>query len=101
MAATGPWRWFRYLAQSESGYLLIETDAGIVTINPHAARERVAYERLLHADTRPPTVQTLLIPETVQLIRALNADGYRIPESAITVEECADAICAAVKGGRT
>ena len=62
-----PWRWFRYLAQSESGYLLIETDAGIVTINPHAARERVAYERLVHADTRPPTVQTLLIPETVQL----------------------------------
>ena len=62
-----PWRWFRYLAQSESGYLLIETDAGIVTINPHAARERVAYERLLHADTKPPMVQTLLIPETVQL----------------------------------
>ena len=62
-----PWRWFRYLAQSESGYLLIETDAGIVTINPHAARERVAYERLVHADRTPPTVQTLLIPETVQL----------------------------------
>ena len=62
-----PWRWFRYLAQSESGYLLIETDAGIVTINPHAARERVAYERLVHADKTPPTVQTLLIPETVQL----------------------------------
>ena len=62
-----PWRWFKYLAQSASGYLLIETDAGIVTINPHAARERIAYERLLRADSKPPTVQTLLIPETVQL----------------------------------
>ena len=61
-----PWRWFRYLAQSASGYLLIETDAGIVTINPCAARERIAYERLLYADSRPPTVQTLLMPETVQ-----------------------------------
>ena len=62
-----PWRWFRYLAQSASGYLLIETDAGIVTINPHAARERIAYERLMCAGERTPTVQTLLIPETVQL----------------------------------
>ena len=61
-----PWRYFRYLAQSESGYLLIETDAGIVTINPIAARERIAYEKLLHK-TSGASSQTLLIPETVQL----------------------------------
>lgn len=59
-----PWRYFKYLAQSESGYLLIETDAGIVTINPIAARERIAYERLLASDIGS---QTLLIPETLQL----------------------------------
>ena len=63
-----PWRWFKYLAQSASGYLLIETDAGIVTINPHAARERIAYEKLLDsAKSDAPISQTLLIPETVQL----------------------------------
>ena len=65
-----PWQWFKYLAQSQSGYLLIETDAGIVTINPHAARERIAYERLLDsASARESlsTSQTLLIPETVRL----------------------------------
>ena len=79
-----PWQWFKFLAQSESGYLLVETDAGIVTINPIAARERITYEKLIDA-TRPaddlprtgralaprpataPLSQTLLIPETVRL----------------------------------
>ena len=71
-----PWQWFKFLAQSASGYLLIETDSGIVTINPHAARERIAYERLLDASkSNNQTIeqsnnsisQALLIPETVKL----------------------------------
>ena len=65
-----PWQWFRFLAQSASGYLLIETDAGLVTINPQAARERITYERLLAAAAAtdaPPPAQALLIPETVKL----------------------------------
>lgn len=71
-----PWQWFKVLAQSASGYLLIETDAGIVTINPHAARERIAFERLLKTSQTSQTIQTsqtsqtsqtLLIPETVRL----------------------------------
>jgi len=66
-AASRPWQWFKFLAQSASGYLLIETDAGIVTINPHAARERIAYERMLQTTTAAGASQTLLIPETVTL----------------------------------
>ena len=66
-----PWQWFRFLAQSASGYLLIETDAGIVTINPHAARERIAFERLIGNPDDPArgraAAQTLLIPETARL----------------------------------
>ena len=89
-----PWRTFRYLAQTDTGYLLIETDSGLVTINPIAARERLAYEKLLapYRDaaspyrgasspeqpseaTQPqaagnsptPLSQALLIPETVRL----------------------------------
>ena len=65
-----PWRWFRFLAQSASGYLLVETDAGIVTVNPQAARARIAYERLLAAASAPDAErqsQALLIPETVKL----------------------------------
>ena len=65
-----PWQWFKFLAQSASGYLLIETDSGIVTINPHAARERIAYEQLLRTvetAVERKAVQTLLIPETVKM----------------------------------
>ena len=71
-----PWQWFKFLAQSASGYLLIETDSGIVTINPHAARERIAYERLIDASkSNNQTIQqsnnqfsqSLLIPETVHM----------------------------------
>ena len=63
---TRPWQWFRFLAQSASGYLLVETDSGIVTINPHAARERIAYERLLDI-SKEPAIQTLLMPEIVKM----------------------------------
>ena len=86
-----PWQWFRYLAQSASGYLLIETDSGIVTINPHAARERIAYERLLSATEAAPMSQALLMPETVQLgpvdfarvcasLETIRAMGFQIEE---------------------
>jgi DNA mismatch repair protein MutL len=66
--ASRPWRWFRFLAETGSGYLLIETDAGVVTINPHAAHERIAFERLMKdAGDAGAASQALLIPETVKL----------------------------------
>ena len=69
--ATEPWRSFKVLAATESGYLLLETDAGIVTLNPQAAQERVAYEKLIsayateNANAAATASQPLLIPETV------------------------------------
>ena len=87
-----PWNWFKFLAMTASGYLLIETDTGVVTINPHAARERIAFEALLdapqHADT---AIQTLLIPEIIKLsppdfarvkasLAAITAMGFAIEE---------------------
>ena len=80
-----PWQWFKFLAQSASGYLLIETDSGIVTINPHAARERIAYEKLLQTSQTsqtPQTSQTLLIPETVHLTPV---DAARIKSALPTI----------------
>ena len=59
------WRWFKFLAQTSTGYLLLETDAGIVVMDPRAARERIAYERTL--SRRESASQPLLIPETAQL----------------------------------
>ena len=82
-----PWQWFTYLAQTAGGYLLIETDAGLVTINPRAARERIVYERLLKASSQDggkvPS-QALLIPETV---RMSPADAARIKASLATIAE--------------
>ncbi len=59
------WRWFHVLAQTSTGYVLLETDTGLVTLDPRAARARIAYERLL--DRQAVASQPLLIPETVQL----------------------------------
>ena len=70
-SSSGPWKFFKVLACTDSGYLLIETDAGIVTLNPQAAQERIAFEKLMSAfdsgsDTTGMTAsQPLLIPETV------------------------------------
>lgn len=66
--ASKPWKWFHYLATTETGYLLLETDAGIVTMNPKAARERIVFEHLAHSPTQAPIIsQTLLIPDVIKL----------------------------------
>ena len=68
--AAGPWKYFKVLANTESGYLLIETDAGIVTLNPQAAQERIAFEKMMAAyesGEAAVSSQPLLIPETVRL----------------------------------
>jgi DNA mismatch repair protein MutL len=88
-----PWKWFRFLANTESGYLIVETDAGLVTINPHAARERIAFERLIDASRGGSAAlsQQLLIPDAVRLapldaarvsaaICDIRAMGFRIEE---------------------
>lgn len=63
---TRPWQWFKYLALTDSGFLLLETDAGLVTLNPKAARERIVFEELLNSETAPLS-QQLLLPETIKL----------------------------------
>ncbi len=86
---SGPWRWFNYLAETESGYLLLETDNGLVTLNPRAACERIAYERILNQQEM--ISQPLLIPETAKLSpsesarirnfkKELEAIGFQIEE---------------------
>ena len=71
--SSGPWKFFKVLASTDSGYLLIETDAGIVTLNPQAAQERIAFEKLMSVfndDSDKDCLsasQPLLIPETIHL----------------------------------
>ncbi len=88
-SSTNLWRWFNYLAQTSSGYILLETDSGLVMVDPRAARARIAYETLL--ERRENASQPLLIPETVQLppadsarirsfLSELSAAGFQIEE---------------------
>lgn len=88
-----PWKWFKFLATTASGYILIETDSGVVTVNPHAARERIAFERLMkngEGDVCAAS-QRLLIPEVVKLspvdaarikmaLGPVNAMGFKVDE---------------------
>ena len=64
----GPWSWCRILGQVGGLYVALETEGGLVTMNPQASYERVLFEKLL-GDLREGGVdsQGLLSPETVQL----------------------------------
>lgn len=61
-----PWEFFRFLAISESGFIILETEAGIVFVNPRAARERIAFEKLCGQRVQIVS-QPLLVPEMVSL----------------------------------
>jgi len=63
-----PWAWCRVLGQIGSLYVVLETEDGLVLMDPHAAHERVLFERYMSAVLNGKVqTQSLLIPETVHL----------------------------------
>ena len=67
-APKGPWTWCRVVGQVGGLYILLETDDGYVVMDPHAAHERVLFEKILRAVERGQVEsQGLLVPETVEL----------------------------------
>lgn len=69
--AYAPWAWARVLGQVGGLYVILETDDGLVLMDPHAAHERVMYEQILRAvAARAVCSQGLLAPETVELAPA-------------------------------
>jgi DNA mismatch repair protein MutL len=67
-AATAPWAWCRVLGQLAGQYVVLETEEGMVLMDPRAAHERVLYEQLLRqADAGDMHIQPLLMPETIEL----------------------------------
>lgn len=66
--APAPWSWCRVLGQIGGLYVILETEDGYVLMDPHAAHERVLFEKFMadvlqnHAHS-----QALLLPQTVAL----------------------------------
>ena len=54
---------FRYVGTLRDRFAILESEDGLVLLDPRAARERILYERWLHdADGRGVESQTLLVP---------------------------------------
>ena len=63
-----PWSWYRVLGQVGGLYVVMETADGLVLMDPHAAHERVLFERFMReVKARRVNSQGLLTPETVDL----------------------------------
>lgn len=63
-----PWDWCRVMGQAGSLYVVLETADGLVLLDPHAAHERVLFERYMKAVAAGAVEsQALLVPETVNL----------------------------------
>jgi len=67
-AGGSPWVWCRILGQVGGLFVVMETEDGLVLMDPHAAHERILYERFL-AEVKQGRVrsQGLLMPETAEL----------------------------------
>ena len=71
-----PWSWCRILGQVGGLYVVLETDDGLILMDPHAAHERINFEKFMGQVKRHAVpAQGLLQAETVDLP----------PERALTV----------------
>jgi DNA mismatch repair protein MutL len=63
-----PWSWCRVLGQIGGLYVVLETEDGYVLMDPHAAHERVLFERYMNDVLKNSvTAQALLMPESIDL----------------------------------
>ena len=65
-----------FMGQMGSGYLVFDAPDGLVLLDPHAAHERVGYERI-RAAAGEGRVQPLLVPVPLPPTLALEAEEHR------------------------
>jgi DNA mismatch repair protein MutL len=66
--AAAPWSWCRVVGQVGGLYVILETEDGTVVMDPHAAHERVLFDRFMTAVANGKVeIQSLLMPESVEL----------------------------------
>jgi DNA mismatch repair protein MutL len=74
---SSPWKWCRVLGQAGGLYVVLETEDGIVLMDPQAAHERVLFEKFMHdLSAGKPARQGLLTPEAIDLMPA-DAEALR------------------------
>ena len=66
----------KYLGQSSGGYLLYDRQEAIIIVDPHAAHERVNYERIKSVAKSSRNVQKLLVPVMLHPTLALEVNEY-------------------------
>lgn len=66
-----------YMGQTSQGYLVFDAPDGLVLMDPHAAHERVGYERIRDRAMGEAAVQKLLLPTPLPPTLALEAEEYR------------------------
>ena len=76
-SSSSPWAWCRVLGQAGGTYAVLETEDGVVLMDPQAAHERVLFEKFVRDITSgSPAQQRLLAPETIELMPA-DAEALR------------------------
>lgn len=65
-----------YLGQNSGGYLIYDNHEGLVIIDPHAAHERVNYERIKALAESSSNSQRLLLPVLLHPTLALEANEF-------------------------
>ena len=83
-----------YLGQNSGGYLIFDNTDGLILIDPHAAHERINYERIKSRVEKSQNVQKLLIPVMLPPTLALEAHEYEheLKESGFELENTASGI---------
>jgi DNA mismatch repair protein MutL len=76
-SSSSPWKWCRVLGQAGGLYVVLETEEGIVLMDPQAAHERVLFEKFMRDLTAgKASRQGLLTPEAIDLMPA-DAEALR------------------------
>ena len=65
-----------YIGQSSAGYLIYDDGTAIILVDPHAAHERVNYERIKSLAAKSQNIQKLLVPVVLHPTLALEAQEF-------------------------
>ncbi|MBQ3347555.1 MAG: ATP-binding protein [Synergistaceae bacterium] len=84
-----------FMGQNSGGYLVYDTPEGLTLVDPHAAHERINYERIKSSAEKSQNVQKLLVPvilhptlaiETAEFETALMDSGFEFGNTEAGIE---------------